>query len=216
MESPNCIYINEKNCVKLKNRNLKDSEDAFLWDICDYLDKTSFVHYFSLLQNEVRKSKWNERLNFFMEYQNINVLYVDFPLKMKSPLLKGRLEQLLECLEQGLDKIKAGENYISKIDTSCKDICLKFRKPKQETITQFETRQKIFVEGINSVKNGIQSALQYLEMEIWNHENENPIDHLGEMYLQTMRVDPIIFSESEVPALKNYACQMISGTLLEV
>ena len=69
---------------------------------------------------------------------------------------------------------------------------------------------------INSVKNGIQSALQYLEMEIWNHENENPIDHLGEMYLQTMRVDPIIFSESEVPALKNYACQMISGTLLEV
>lgn len=236
LENPGCFYINERKCIKLKNRNLEDSENSFLWDLREYLGNASFIDYFNLLQKEEKRLDWKEKLNFFSEYRKdgfdlcgkrllfkesvncpeINALYMDFPLKIKSPLLKERLEQLLECLELGLGKIQAGENFKSKNDSSCKDICLRFIKTKGETNSQFETRQKKFMNGINSVKNGIQSALQYLEKEIWNRKKDNPIDHLGDMYLQTMRLDPIIYSESKIPALKNYACQMISGTLLEV
>ncbi|SHK35225.1 hypothetical protein [Fibrobacter sp. UWEL] len=240
LENSGQFYINEKKCIKLKNRNLEDSENSFLWDIRDYLGKTSLVDYFSLLQNEIVNSYWKDKLNFFSEYRKdgfdlcgkrllfressnnpeLNALYIDFPLRMKSPLLKERLEKLLEGLGAGLEKIQSGETFRSQSITHpnkiCKDLYIRFLKSKEEPASQFLDRRQKFIDGMKSIQDGLQSALQYLEKEVWNKENDNPVDHLGEIYLQTMRLDPIVFSESEVPALKNYACQMISGTLLEI
>lgn len=239
LEHPGKLYITDKDCLKMKNRCIEDSENAFMHEFKEYFKKGSFVEYFRIVQKECNDSIWKSKFDFFSQLENYGFahskdrlvyrtsvgnesdfyLRVDMSLTMNSLLLEERLMELVSELDARIVKINECLLTKKNFNAASRNLHVCFHHPSltpNEKDSSFVQEKKNFVDRMQLLKNGLQSALHYLKREVWNVRKCTPIEHLGNKILKTMRLDSIIYTESEIPVLKKYACQIVSGLLLEV